>query len=103
MAFPGVISSRNTMVHPGARRSRTSRAPVHVRRTRKADMRGIRSAAPRGVLALALALGLAPAAARAQQTPAGDQPIPAALFKGLTWRSVGPARGGRSIAVGGSA
>jgi photosystem II stability/assembly factor-like uncharacterized protein len=68
-------------------------------------MHGIRSAATRGVLAAACALawGLAPDAAGAQQTPGAEQPIPAGLFKGLTWRSVGPARGGRSIAVAGSA
>src|SRR4029453_10259237 len=38
---------------------------------------------------------------------AGQSPTPAAtvdsaLFSGLRWRSIGPARGGRSIAVAGS-
>src|SRR5512142_2072793 len=67
-------------------------------------MFGTRSAAARGVLAAACALasGLIPAAGAAQQAPAGDA-VPASLFKGLSWRSVGPARGGRSIAVAGSA
>jgi photosystem II stability/assembly factor-like uncharacterized protein len=42
----------------------------------------------------------APAAATAGQQTAGIDP---ALFGGLRWRSIGPARGGRSIAAAGSA
>src|SRR5687767_586809 len=38
--------------------------------------------------------------ARAQSPAAGT--VDAALFSGLRWRSIGPARGGRSIAVAGS-
>ena len=33
---------------------------------------------------------------------AGDRPSIPALYSGMRWRSVGPARGGRSIAAGGS-
>ena len=39
---------------------------------------------------------------RAQQSAAGAA-YPEAMFSGLRWRSVGPDRGGRSIAVAGSA
>jgi photosystem II stability/assembly factor-like uncharacterized protein len=36
------------------------------------------------------------------QTPARDETIDASFFSGLRWRSIGPARGGRSQAVAGS-
>ena len=56
-----------------------------------------------------LALGLlavppaAPPGAHAQAAPAVATPIDPALFGALRWRSIGPARGGRSQAVAGSA
>lgn len=62
-------------------------------------------------VALACALSI-PAALAAQARPAGrpSQPAPSAaftadttLFNALRWREVGPARGGRSVAVAGSA
>jgi len=40
--------------------------------------------------------------ARAQAQPAVPTGVDSALFAGLRWRSIGPARGGRSIAVAGS-
>jgi photosystem II stability/assembly factor-like uncharacterized protein len=40
--------------------------------------------------------------AAAQANPAAADAIDAKLFAGLRWRSIGPARGGRSIAVAGS-
>jgi photosystem II stability/assembly factor-like uncharacterized protein len=53
-----------------------------------------------GLLALvAIAGALRGVSTRAQSSDAID----ASLYSGLRWRSVGPARGGRSIAVGGSA
>ena len=39
----------------------------------------------------------------AQSPPSSPPGVDAALFSGLKWRSIGPARGGRSIAVAGSA
>ena len=39
---------------------------------------------------------------RAQQA-GSEVPYPDAMFSGLKWRSIGPDRGGRSIAVAGSA
>src|SRR5688500_9501503 len=38
----------------------------------------------------------------ARQSPAPAATVDPALFSGLRWRSIGPARGGRSIAVAGS-
>ena len=54
----------------------------------------------RALAALALgALTHAPAL-----TPAAAQPLPDSIaFRGMTWRNIGPNRGGRSLAVGGSA
>ncbi|HET7219512.1 MAG TPA: hypothetical protein VFJ02_15755 [Vicinamibacterales bacterium] len=58
------------------------------------------------VLALAVAVTLfAPdwlADSRPQAQPAPAAGVDSALFAGLHWRSIGPARGGRSIAVAGS-
>jgi photosystem II stability/assembly factor-like uncharacterized protein len=52
------------------------------------------------LFAIAAAHSLVDRTARAQSpTP---RSVDAALFSGLRWRSIGPARGGRSIAVGGS-
>jgi photosystem II stability/assembly factor-like uncharacterized protein len=42
-------------------------------------------------------------AAQAQSAAGPAAGVDPALFSGLRWRSIGPARGGRSIAVGGSA
>jgi len=58
---------------------------------------------PAAVLALAGGLTLYPAAHESQApapAPAGG-PIDAAVLKAYQWRSIGPARGGRSIAVTG--
>ena len=58
-----------------------------------------------GVVALVSFVGAAavgPLIVAARQTPDADKPAPA-LFGALKWRSLGPARGGRSIAVAGSA
>ena len=57
---------------------------------------------PAAILALAGGLTLYPSA-QAPQTapPAVSGPIDAALLKAYQWRSIGPARGGRSIAVSG--
>src|SRR5262245_38202209 len=62
---------------------------------------------PRSVGALLLLLtvmpGLVDRIAAQQATPAAaPATIDPALFSGLRWRSIGPARGGRSIAVAGS-
>src|SRR5204863_2525834 len=57
-----------------------------------------------GVVALVSFVGAAavgPLIVAARQTPDADKPAPA-LFGALKWRSLGPARGGRSIAVAGS-
>lgn len=53
------------------------------------------------VLAIALSHGLVNRTMARAQSPAGGT-VDAALFSGLRWRSIGPARGGRSIAVAGS-
>ncbi|MEZ5288774.1 MAG: hypothetical protein R2712_29045 [Vicinamibacterales bacterium] len=60
-------------------------------------------------LALAAIAGSAPAPLRAAQAAAGQATagqqagaIDPSLYSGMRWRSIGPARGGRSIAVGGS-
>src|SRR5687768_11566498 len=42
-------------------------------------------------------------AALAQSQQSQTPGVDTTLFSGLRWRSIGPARGGRSIAVGGSA
>ena len=70
--------------------------------------RGFRLRAAAGALAFALA-ALAPSAQHAPsllaQSQAATQPsagIDSALLSGLRWRSIGPSRGGRSIAVAGS-
>ncbi len=52
------------------------------------------------VLVLALA-GLFPPGPRAEQEAAPVQGLDAALLKSFQWRSIGPLRGGRSIAVAG--
>ncbi|MGE0123058.1 MAG: glycosyl hydrolase [Vicinamibacterales bacterium] len=60
------------------------------------------SRCPRPLLVTALAVLAATAGSagsRAQTPSAAVDPV---LYKGMQWRSVGPARGGRSIAVGGS-
>ena len=57
------------------------------------------------VLALVLAALFVPDRlpdARPLAQPAAAAGVDGALFAGLRWRSIGPARGGRSIAVGGS-
>jgi photosystem II stability/assembly factor-like uncharacterized protein len=58
-------------------------------------------------VALALALhfgaGVRDVAVHAQSGPAAASDIDPSLFAPLTWRSIGPARGGRSQAVAGSA
>ena len=57
-------------------------------------------------LAAPLVLTIAAAPARAQSdASAGSDPVrvDSALFRGMEWRTVGPNRGGRSIAVAGSA
>ena len=51
---------------------------------------------------VALGLLLLPAIAIAQRGGGAGQPVSAGTFGALRWRSVGPARGGRSIAVAGS-
>ncbi|MEX2271639.1 MAG: hypothetical protein WD690_09220 [Vicinamibacterales bacterium] len=55
---------------------------------------------PAAVLALAGGLTLNLGAAAHQQAPAGG-PIDPAVLKSYQWRSIGPLRGGRSIAVSG--
>jgi len=50
------------------------------------------------IIAAAALAALAPLAAAAQSTP-----IPDSAFAGLKWREIGPYRGGRSVAVAGSA
>jgi photosystem II stability/assembly factor-like uncharacterized protein len=52
-----------------------------------------------GATAVAVTLWASGSPTTAAQTPAGVDP---ALYSGMRWRSVGPARGGRSIAVSGS-
>src|SRR5205809_4070924 len=47
-------------------------------------------------------LGVEPSIVNAQRGRGGDQPASAGPFGALRWRSLGPARGGRSIAVAGS-
>ncbi|HKO14947.1 MAG TPA: glycosyl hydrolase [Gemmatimonadaceae bacterium] len=58
-----------------------------------------------GALAAALLLPtvLAPRLARAQTTVMSPVAVDSMLFRGMEWRSIGPNRGGRSIAVAGSA
>jgi photosystem II stability/assembly factor-like uncharacterized protein len=73
----------------------------------------LRSIPRAGVAACASLFALAVTVASIERAPAAyAQPqtaarpaagVDPALFSGLRWRSVGPARGGRSIAVGGSA
>jgi photosystem II stability/assembly factor-like uncharacterized protein len=46
-------------------------------------------------------LVLFPAAAAGQARPAATSPVDSALFKVISWRNVGPLRGGRSVAVTG--
>lgn len=65
----------------------------------------MRGRATRGVLVVAVALAVVAAVAvdrplARQQAQAGSYPD--TMFTGLSWRSIGPARGGRSIAVAGS-
>ncbi|MGH2399174.1 MAG: hypothetical protein ACRDF6_04960, partial [bacterium] len=58
---------------------------------------------PRAVLAAAALVVLA--GAPFTETPTQAQPqnqIDPALYSGMRWRSIGPDRGGRSIAVAGS-
>src|SRR5438067_3791254 len=54
-----------------------------------------------GVLALWAAVALDIAAARPAQTPAPAATIDPAIVKAYQWRSIGPARAGRSIAISG--
>ncbi|HET7694976.1 MAG TPA: hypothetical protein VFK57_04655 [Vicinamibacterales bacterium] len=57
--------------------------------------------APAAALAFAAALVLDVAASRPTQTAAADGPIDPMVLKAYQWRSIGPLRGGRSIAVSG--
>jgi photosystem II stability/assembly factor-like uncharacterized protein len=54
------------------------------------------------VLLTTLLLVVQAAPVDAQRPPAAPQAVPAGAFEALQWRSVGPNRAGRSIAVGGS-
>jgi photosystem II stability/assembly factor-like uncharacterized protein len=72
----------------------------------------MRSTSKARIAAIACPFALVITGASIDREPAAAQPpaaaLPAAgvdpvLFSGLRWRSIGPARGGRSIAVGGSA
>src|SRR5437773_12493405 len=47
-------------------------------------------------------LAVEPSIVNAQRGRGGDQPASAGPFGALRWRSLGPARGGRSLAVSGS-
>lgn len=53
------------------------------------------------MLAFAGGLALDLGASRAAQSPANENPVDAAVLKAYQWRSIGPLRGGRSIAVAG--
>jgi photosystem II stability/assembly factor-like uncharacterized protein len=55
------------------------------------------------VIALALSAGVEHVSVRGQTAAPGPSAIDPSLFAALTWRSIGPARGGRSQAVAGSA
>ena len=57
---------------------------------------------PAAVLAFAGGLALDLGASRAAQPPANVGPVDAAVLKAYQWRSIGPLRGGRSIAVAGA-
>ena len=56
---------------------------------------------PVAALALAGGLTLDVGAARTAQAPSSASPLDPAIFKAYQWRSIGPLRGGRSIAVTG--
>jgi len=56
-----------------------------------------------GAAAVILMLGAWPGDAPRAQAPPGPAGYPEVMFSGLKWRSIGPDRGGRSIAVAGSA
>jgi photosystem II stability/assembly factor-like uncharacterized protein len=59
---------------------------------------------PRGGVALALlALTIRPGDVAARQAPSAPISYDTSFFGGLSWRNIGPVRGGRSIAVAGSA
>src|SRR6476469_4366690 len=53
------------------------------------------------VLALSAGFPLDLGAVRVAQTPAATSSVDPAILKAYQWRSIGPARGGRSIAVSG--
>jgi photosystem II stability/assembly factor-like uncharacterized protein len=61
-----------------------------------------RSASAVSLVLLALVVAEADRVAARQNSPATATTVDPALFSGLRWRSIGPARGGRSIAVVGS-
>jgi photosystem II stability/assembly factor-like uncharacterized protein len=61
-----------------------------------------RSAGAVSAVLLALVVADADHVAARQNSPATAETVDPALFSGLRWRSIGPARGGRSIAVAGS-
>ena len=60
------------------------------------------SASAVSLVLLTLVLADADRVAARQNSPATAATVDPALFSGLRWRSIGPARGGRSIAVAGS-
>src|SRR5687767_13201581 len=61
------------------------------------------AAVQRRALTLAAVATAAVAPAAHAQRPAPPAPVDSVQFRGLQWRSIGPNRGGRSIAVAGSA
>src|SRR5260370_19980131 len=56
---------------------------------------------PRHLAALSLFLLFAPAGAMRAASPQAAQHFDAKLFQELRWRSIGPSRGGRALAVAG--
>jgi photosystem II stability/assembly factor-like uncharacterized protein len=96
-------------MHPASRSSVSARA---TRRASIEEMTTMQSHSRTRATVMACLLALAGAAASIDRAPAAQaQALPAqqtasvdqALFASLRWRSIGPARGGRSIAVAGSA
>jgi photosystem II stability/assembly factor-like uncharacterized protein len=62
-----------------------------------------RSSVPLGAALLAVLALRAPAQGGSAPRPRVPEPVDSVQFRGMAWRSIGPNRGGRSIAVAGSA
>src|SRR5262245_29680317 len=85
--------------------ARTAEVSVSSALTGAHVMALLRTCPRKSIRALLLLMLMSVLAGRisATQTPApASATIDPALFSGLRWRSIGPARGGRSIAVAGS-